>query len=325
MEEETKRGDSVETGLPPLVFMGTPEFAVPSLRRLAEAGAPVRLVVTQPDRPSGRGKKITLSPIKHLAQELGIPVYQPERVRKPEVIDRIRTAGAECAVVVAFGQILPQNLLDVFPLGTLNIHASLLPKYRGAAPIHRAILEGDSQTGISIMLLDAGMDTGPVLSRQAVEVGADETFGELHDRLSAAGADLVVDTLMRWKAGVIAAGRQNDGDATYAPPLRKEEFRLDWAQPARRTVNRIRAFDPQPGAFFTYGGKRVKCFRASLLSMRAAGHGGEVLGLRADGLVVLGGDGQSLVIGELQMEGQRRVAAPEFTRGRPLPPGTRLE
>jgi len=325
MEEKTERGYSIATGLPPLVFMGTPEFAVPSLRKLAEAGAPILLVVTQPDRPSGRGKKVTLPPIKLLAQELGIPVFQPDRVRKPEAIDRIRSAGAECAVVVAFGQILPQALLDVFPLGALNVHASLLPKYRGAAPVHRAILEGDSGTGISVMLLDAGMDTGPVLTRRGLEIGDRETFGELHDRLAAEGAELLIETLKGWKAGSVAAEPQDDAHASYAPPLGKEQFRLEWTQPAERIVSRIRAFDPQPGAFFMCGGKRVKCFRASLLSLRTAGQGGEVVGLQAGGLVVLGGDGRSLLIGELQMEGQRRVSAPEFVRGRPLPPGTRLE
>lgn len=311
--------------MPPLVFLGTPEFAVPSLRRLLEANAEIRLVITQPDRPSGRGRKISDSPVKTLAAEADIPVYQPERIRGGEVIDKVRSYGAQCAVVVAFGQILPQSFLDIFALGTLNIHGSLLPKYRGAAPIQRALLEGESETGVSIMLLDAGMDTGPVLSQKTVAVGPEVTLGELCQSLAAEGAELLLDTLRDWAAGRLVAVPQDEGLATYAPPIRKEELRIEWNLPAKNIINQIRAFDPAPGAWAMLGGKRVKCFRAAPMHWAAAGEPGEVIGMSESGLVVSAGRGQCLSVGELQMEGQRRMRACEFVRGRPVAAGSFLE
>lgn len=305
--------------------MGTPDFAVPSLRMLAEAGAPIVLVVTQPDRPSGRGQKLTPSPVKLLAEKLNIPVFQPDRVRKPEAIEHIRSLGAECAAVVAYGQILPQSLLDLFSLGVLNVHGSLLPKYRGAAPVQRSILSGDSETGISIMLLDAGMDTGPVLSQLRTSIGEDDNFKTLHDRLSRLGAELMCATLKEWCAGRISPRPQEESLVTYAPPISKEELRLDWQLPALRLVNAIRAFDPWPGAYCLYQGKRVKCFKASLLHWEGEGAAGEVVGVTDKGLVILGGDKKAFAVGELQLEGQRRLAAAEFLRGHPVTPGSHLE
>lgn len=323
MEKEAKRGEGIT--IPPLVFLGTPDFAAPSLKYLLDAGAPVRLVITQPDRPSGRGRKVSQSAVKVLAEQVGIPVYQPERIRGDDVIDHIRSYEAECAIVVAFGQILPQKFLDAFPLGTLNVHASLLPRYRGAAPIQRAIFSGEEVTGVSIMLLDAGMDTGPVLSQARVPIGPEDAFGTIHDRLSETGAMLLLDTLRRWIAGRIAPVPQDGRLATYAPPLRKEELRIQWNLAAKDIINRIRAFDPAPGAFFQLGGKRVKSFRASAFPMAGNGKPGEVIGISESGLIVAGGDGKPLAVGELQMEGQRRMRANEFTRGRSIPVGTILE
>ena len=310
--------------MPGLVFLGTPEFAVPCLRKLLEARAVVHLVVTQPDRPRGRGRKICQSPVKTLANGAGIPVYQPERIRGAE-IERVRAYGAECAVVVAFGQILPQSFLDIFPLGALNVHGSLLPRYRGAAPIQRALLAGDTVTGISVMLLDAGMDTGPVLSQEEMMIASEDTFGTVYENLAAKGAELLVDTLRDWAAGRLAARTQDEGSATYAPPIQKEELRIDWNSPAKDIINKIRAFDPAPGAWFVLGGKRVKCFRASLFRLASMGAPGEVIGIAEYGLTVAGGCGRSLCIGELQMEGQRRMPAREFIRGRPVPRGSLLE
>lgn len=325
MEEETKGGKRIETLLPSLLFLGTPDFAVPSLRMLIEAGALIRLVITQPDRPSGRGRKVSRSPVKILAEDIGIPVYQPERIRGDEVIEKIRSYGAECAVVVAFGQIVPQQFLDIFPKGTLNVHGSLLPKYRGAAPIQRSILSGENVTGISIMLLDAGMDTGPVLSQREVPIGPEDSFGVLHDRLAREGADLLLKTLSDWTAGLIVPTIQDDARATYAPPLKKEELRINWNLPAKDIINRIRAFDPLPGAYFLYEGKRIKCFRAVQFPWTGAGGPGEVAGMSDSGLIVTGGDRQALAIGELQMEGQRRIRANEFVCGRSVPAGCFLE
>ncbi|MFZ0928149.1 MAG: methionyl-tRNA formyltransferase [Syntrophobacteraceae bacterium] len=311
--------------MPGLVFLGTPNFAVPCLQKLLECNAGVRLVITQPDRPSGRGRRICESPVKTLANEAGIPIYQPERIRGGEVIEKIRTYGAECAVVVAFGQLVPQSFLDIFPLGTLNVHGSLLPRYRGAAPIQRAILAGETLTGISIMLLDAGMDTGPVLAQKEVSIGPDDTFGTVYKTLAEHGAELLIDTLRDWTAGRLAPLVQDDALATYAPPIHKEELRIDWNSPAKDIINKVRAFDPAPGAWFALGGKRVKCFRAASFPWAATGASGEVVGMADCGLIVAGGCGQSLCIGDLQLEGLRRMRACEFTCGRPIPRGSFLE
>ncbi len=298
---------------------------MPCLRKLLDCEADICLVITQPDRPSGRGRKISEPFVKILANKAGIPVYQPERIRGGEVIEKIRLCGAQCAVVVAFGQILPQAFLDTFALGTLNVHGSLLPKYRGAAPIQRAILAGESETGISIMLLDAGMDTGPVLSQKKVAIGPEDTFGKVYQSLAEEGAGLLVETLRDWTAGELAARIQDEGLATYAPPIEKRELRIDWNSTAKDIINKVRAFDPIPGAWFVLGGKRVKCFRAASFLWTATGSPGEVVGVAESGLVVVGGCGQSLSIGELQMEGQRRMSANEFTLGRPIPAGSFLE
>ena len=325
MEKEAKRGHSLSPKLPNLIFLGTPDFAVPSLQALAERKADIKLVISQPDRPKGRGKKLSPPPVKVLAEKLNLPIFQPERIKAQSSIERVLSCNAECAVLVAYGQLLPEEFLNGFPLGTLNVHASLLPHHRGAAPIQRAILAGDAKTGVSIMLLDRGMDTGPVLSRREIEILGDDTSGSLHDKLAQVGAELLCETLEKWRAGIIQPQPQNDTEATYAPPITKEELRLLWHLPANRLVNTIRAFDPWPGAFALYAGKRLKCFRASLLDWQVEGKPGEVVGQMEKGLLVIGGDGRSLVIGDLQLEGQRRLAAKEFLRGHPFPAGSLLE
>lgn len=324
MEKETQGGRRIGTSIPGIVFLGTPDFAVPSLLRLLAAGAPVRLVVTQPDRPCGRGRKPAPPPVKLAALEHSIPVYQPERIRGADVIGRIKAYDVDCAVVVAFGQILPRAFLDEFTYGTLNVHASLLPRYRGAAPIQRSILAGDPYTGISIMLLDAGMDTGPVLSQRQIGVSQDDTFGAVHDALARTGSDLLVETLEAWVAGRIRPQVQDEALATCAPRLRKEEFRIDWQVGAKDIINRVRAFDPWPGAYFHYEGKRVKCFRARQFAWSAEGGPGEVVGISEAGIIVTGGDRRAISIGELQMEGQRRMDAACFARGRSIPVGSFL-
>jgi methionyl-tRNA formyltransferase len=325
MEEKTKGGKAIESELPSLVFLGTPEFAVPSLKKLADAGASIRLVVTQPDRPRGRGKRLTAPPVKAVAEACGMPVYQPERIKEKEAVEHIHSYGAECAVVVAYGQILPQAFLDLFLLGTLNVHASLLPAYRGAAPMQRCLLAGEARTGVTIMLLDAGMDTGPILSQREFPLAEDETFGGLHDKMAQVGADLLLETLKRWKAGQATPAPQVDALATYAPPLLKAEGRVRWDAPAHEIVNTIRAFDPLPGAYGFYQGQRLKFFQAALLSWKGEGGAGEILGCTENGLAVLGGDGQGFVIGQIQLEGQRRLAAAEFLRGHAMPAGSLLE
>jgi len=325
MEEKAEAGQGVKEPLPPLIFLGTPDFALPSLAALARAGAPVRLVVTQPDRPKGRGRKSSPPPVKVLAEELGLPVYQPPRLRDPGALERILSFQGECLAVVAYGQWLPSELLAAHPLGALNVHPSLLPKYRGPAPIQRALLSGDRETGVSIMLLDEGMDTGPVLRQVSVPVEEGDTFGSLHDKLAETGGSLLRETLRDWRAGRVEPAAQEDALAVYAPPVSKEELRLLWSHPARRIVDTVRAFDPWPGAYAVFQGKRIKCFQASLLSWKSEGRPGEVVGLMEEGLVVLGGDGRALAIGRLQKEGHRPLQAEAFWRGSSMSSGVWLE
>jgi methionyl-tRNA formyltransferase len=327
MEKEANPGTGVKAAhrLPSMVFLGTPDFAVPSLQKLADAGGELRLVVTQPNRAQGRGRKLASPPIKSLAQKLGIPVFQPERLRAADAVERVASVGAECLVVVAYGQLLPQELLDRPPLGAVNVHASMLPYYRGAAPIQRALLAGERSTGISIMLLDAGMDTGPVLQQGALPIDDRDTGGSLHDKLAVLGAELLVSTLELWKAGRTTPVPQNGSLASFAPPLRKEEARMSWSREARHIVNHIRALDPSPGAHCQYQGRRLKCFGASLLPWKGQGRAGEIMGVGDTGLVVLGSDQQALSIASLQLEGHRRLAAGEFLRGHEMPQGTFLE
>ncbi len=311
--------------LPRLVFMGTPDFAVPTLHGLLAAGADVALVVTQPDRPKGRGKKLMPSPVKRLAEERGIPVYQPVRLREDEVVRHLLSFQAPCAVVVAYGRILPQKVLDVFPQGVLNVHASLLPKYRGAAPIQHALIDGRIVTGVTIMLVDAGMDMGPILSMTVLPIAPSDNMGILHDRLSVMGRDLLIPTLEKWACGQIQAAPQDDAQATHAPPITKDQWHIPWQESAESIVNRIRAFDPFPGAYGLLEQKRVKLFQSSLLPWVGEGAPGEVMGSSEEGLVMLGGDGRALAVGMLQLEGQRRLNAHEFLRGRSMAKGTRLE
>jgi methionyl-tRNA formyltransferase len=325
MEEEAEGGKAIESEWPSLIFLGTPEFAGPSLKGLMRVKAPVLLTVTQPDRPSGRGKKSSAPPVKILAESSGIPVYQPQRIREKEALEHIRSYGAECAVVVAYGQILPQAFLDSFALGAINVHGSLLPAYRGAAPLQRCLLAGEKRTGISIMVLDAGMDTGPVLSQRELWLAEDETYGSLYDKMASLGAELLLDTLREWKAGRAIPVAQEEPLATYAPPVLKAEGRVRWDGPAQRIVNTIRAFDPLPGAYGFFCGQRLKLFRAGLMPWKGEGRAGEVVGCMDTGLVVLGGDGQGLVVGELQLEGQRRMAAAEFLCGHAMPAGSFLD
>jgi methionyl-tRNA formyltransferase len=327
MEEENKASAALglPRDLPSLVFLGTPDFALPSLQKLADAHADIRLVVTQPDRAQGRGRKVTPPPVKALAQKLGIPVFQPQRLRALEAVEQIAAVSAECLAVVAYGQLLPQELLDCAPLGAINVHASMLPHYRGAAPIQRALMAGEQTTGISIMLLDSGMDTGPILEQRQVVIQEGDTGGGVHDKLAILGAELLVGALKGWKAGTITPKLQDAARASYAPPIRKEEHRISWIQEAKRSVWQIRALDPWPGAHCQYRGKRIKCFDAVLLPWKGDGRPGEILGLAETGLVVLGGDQQAFGIGALQMEGHRRLPADAFVCGHEMPQGTVLE
>lgn len=301
-------------------FGGTPEFARAALQAIVEAGFKVPLALTQPDRPAGRGQKPQPSPVKQFALELGIPVHQPERLRDPSTHVPIIAAAPDVMVVAAYGLILPQAVLDIPRLGCLNIHASLLPRWRGAAPIQRAIEAGDRETGVTIMRMEAGLDTGPMLLKERLPIVADDTAATLHDKLAGLGARMIVDALRRI-ADLVPVPQPADG-VTYANKIDKAEAQLDFRRPAEELARRIRAFDPFPGATATLGGATLKFWRAT----PAGGSGlpGTVLAADADGIVVACGD-DTLRVTELQKPGGKRLSAVDLLRGFPIGPGRRFD
>ena len=302
-----------------LIFAGTPEFAARALEALLAAGHQVVLALTQPDRPAGRGMALQASAVKKVALAHGIPVFQPERLKDPATHEPIRAAcaegGAELMVVAAYGLILPQAVLDLPRRGCINIHASLLPRWRGAAPIHRAIEAGDAQTGITIMQMEAGLDTGPMLLSAAIDIDPQDTTGSLHDRLAALGGRLVVDALARLDQ--LPAVPQPDAGVTYANKIDKAEARLDWNQPAEILARRLRAFNPFPGAVLSLAGEPVKAWRGAVVA--ASGRPGQVLSVNPDGIVVACAEG-ALRLTELQKPGGRRVTSADFLHGSALKP-----
>jgi methionyl-tRNA formyltransferase len=292
-----------------IVFMGTPDFSVPVLDALAQHHDIVA-VYSQPPRPAGRGKADRPSPVQARAQALGLPTRHPVSLRSEEAQAEFAALGADIAVVVAYGLILPQAVLDAPRLGCLNIHASLLPRWRGAAPIHRAIMAGDTETGICIMQMEAGLDTGPVLLRQSTPIGAEETTADLHDRLSAMGAALILQALDNLP---LQATPQPDQGVTYASKIDKSESRIDWTRPAAEVDRKIRGLSPFPGAWCDIGGERVKLLRSRLTAGR--GDPGQVL----HGLTIACGTG-AVEITQAQREGKRPASAADFLRGFTLPP-----
>ena len=302
-----------------VAFAGTPDFAAAALRALIDAGFDVVLVLTQPDRRAGRGMKMHASPVKQLALAHGIPVDQPEKLRTGEQQAALRAAAPDVLVVAAYGIILPQAVLDIPRFGCLNIHASLLPRWRGAAPIHRAIEAGDAETGVTIMQMDAGLDTGDMLLREAVQIAPDATTGALHDTLAALGGRLIVDALGRLARGELTAEAQ---PRTDAHKIDKAEARLDWRRPAVELERAVRAFDPFPGAIVSHDGAQFKLWRAALADCHGAP--GEVLAADADGLVIACGTGALRAV-ELQLAGGRRQAAENVLPKLALVRGERLD
>ncbi|MGE5487211.1 MAG: methionyl-tRNA formyltransferase [bacterium] len=296
-----------------LVFMGTPAFAVPTLERAAAAGHSIAAVFTQPDRPAGRGGKLSAPPVKQAALALGIPVHQPAKIRTAEVHDLLRSFGADAFVVVGYGKIIPESIIAIPPLGIINVHASLLPKYRGAAPIQWAIANGETRTGVTTMQIDAGLDTGAILLQSATEVGLEETAVELSARLAQMGADLLVETLAGLSNGTIKPRPQDDSEASYAPVLRKEDGLIDWSQPAAAINNRIRGFQPWPGCYTHFRGRLLHIWRARVAA-EAAGPAGSLHPGRG-GLAVACGAGTALQLLEVQLEGGRRMDAAAFQNG----------
>ncbi len=306
-----------------LVFMGTPRFSLPSLQALLDQGEQVVAVFTQPDRPQGRGKKITPSPIKELARSLGLPVYQPPTLKDPSVQKALADLRPDLLVVVAYGLILPPAVLAIPTWGAINVHASLLPKFRGAAPIPWAIITGEQETGVTIMRLDQGMDTGDILIQEKEPIGETDTAQDLHDRLAPKGARLLIETLSRLRKGNLTPIPQDHSAAVYAPPLRKEQGEIQWALTAKEIDRWIRGLTPWPGAFTFFKGKRLLIHRARLGPEQPPGTPGTVISLDQGLLHLATGQGLLIVL-EAQLEGRRRLPSEALIRGLSLRVGDRL-
>jgi len=307
-----------------LVFAGTPEFAVPTLKALLDAGHTVLAVYTQPDRPAGRGRKVAQSPVKTFALEHGLPVHQPTSLKTGEEAGKLRALKPEAMIVIAYGLILPVSILNIPKYGCINVHASLLPRWRGAAPIQRAIEAGDAQTGVTIMQMNEGLDTGAMLAAAETPISENDTSASLHDRLGELGAQLLVETLARLQRRELQPQPQDNPRATYAAKLKKEEARLDWNSDARVLARRIRAFNPWPVAYTTLDGQTLRLWMAHAEKNNAVRSvPGAVLSASADGLRVQCAPG-ALRITQLQLEGGKILDARAFLNGRPLAPGAHL-
>jgi methionyl-tRNA formyltransferase len=308
-----------------IAFCGTPAFAVPSLQRLiAEPDFEIAGVVTQPDRPRGRNQEMHGSPVKTAAAIAGIPVYQPEKIKSEEGYEYFKRLAPDAVVIIAYGQIISQRLIDIPRLGWVNLHASLLPKYRGAAPINWAIANGEKLTGLTTMLIDAGLDTGPMLLKYQTGIGADETAPELTAQLAEAGATLIVETLRKLERREIAPTPQDNSQASLAPILKKEDGRIDWWMSAFKIYNRIRGLQPWPGAFTTFRGKNCQIWGKPLKPISAGGTPGVILPTKEDGLLVICGASTVLQVEHLQLEGRKRVTDGEFMIGARIKPGERF-
>ncbi|HWO28548.1 MAG TPA: methionyl-tRNA formyltransferase [Candidatus Acidoferrum sp.] len=306
-----------------LVFCGTPRFAVPTLDRLVESGFHVRLVVTQPDRPKGRGLELVSSPIKQSALQLGLPIVQPETIKSnADFRSRLSDLNPDAIIVVGYGRIIPQWMLDLPPLGNINLHASLLPKYRGAAPIQWAIARGENVTGVTTMKIDAGLDTGDILLQQEIPIAPDDTAETLSPKLAAVGADLTVATLASLPGGTIQPRKQDNSKATLAPILKKEDGRIDFSRTSTEILNRLRGFQPWPGAYSQFRSRNLQIRQATALDQVVP-----PAQLRVDGThVFVGcGEGTAIEIVELQLEGKKRTSASDFVRGYRPQSGERLD
>ncbi len=306
-----------------ILFIGTAEFACPSLEALLSSPHQLAGVITQPDRPRGRGQRLAPSPIKAVAEKAGLPIYQPEKIRDPVFLEILKSLRPDLLAVAAYGQILSASVLSIPPKGCVNVHGSLLPYYRGAAPIVRAILNGETRTGVTTMFMDPGMDTGPILLTAETDISPEDTAGTLHDRLSRLGADLLVKTLEGLERHTISPRAQDHSRATLAPKLEKEEARIDWNSSAPQLFNLLRAFDPWPGAYTFWSGRKVKLFRPSLAQDSSRQAAATVVEASSDRLRIATAQGD-LIVREIQAESRPRMAMAEFLRGYPLHPGVRL-
>ncbi len=304
-----------------IVFFGTPSFAIPTLKGLLEGPDKVVGVVTQPDREKGRGRKVVFSPVKELALQHGFNPLQPEKAKEEAFQNALKALEPDLFVVVAYGQILPKSVLNTPKYGAVNVHASLLPRYRGAAPIAWAILNGEKVTGVTTMVMAEGMDTGDILLQAEFPIGAEDTCQTLHDRLAALGGRLLAETLERMKEGNIRPVPQDHSKATYAPPLKKEDGRIDWKKGAEEIDRQVRAFDPWPGAFTKWDDRLLRIYKGAVKERALTGKAGAVVWVGSDFIEVETGKG-AYVIKEVQLEGRRRMGIREFLSGHPIPVGT---
>jgi methionyl-tRNA formyltransferase len=310
-----------------VVFLGSGAFAVPSLEALLDAGHDVAALVTQPDREKGRGRALAAPPTKEVALRRGVPVLQPRRIKEPGAVEELRSLRPDVQVVVAYGQILPRTVIDIAPLGTVNVHSSLLPRYRGAAPIHWAVVNGEAETGVTTMLIDEGLDTGPTLLARATPIGAAETTPELETRLARMGAEVLLETLDGLARGSLVPVPQDHARATLAPILKKEDGRIDWTRPAEEIARRVRGLQPWPGTATSWAGGDLKILRARSEEAPADAPPeapGTVVAVGRDGLVVAAGAGTRLLIEDVQPESRRPMTAAAFASGARLEPGARL-
>jgi methionyl-tRNA formyltransferase len=304
-----------------IIFFGTPNFAIPTLKYLLQGPDEVIAVVTQPDREKGRGRKVIPSPVKELCLQHGLTLLQPDKVREEAFQEKMKSLQPELFVVAAYGQILPKSLLKIPKHGAVNVHASLLPKYRGAAPIPWAILKGERLTGVTTMMMDEGMDTGAILLQIEIPIGEEETSETLHDRLALLGAQLLLETVRGMKAGNLHPIPQDHSKATYAPPLKKEDGRIDWSKEAKEIDRQVRAFNPWPGAFTEWSGQLLKIYRGEVRGKNSIGKAGIVAWVGLDFIEVETGK-DFFLIKEVQLEGKRRMGIREFISGHPITVGT---
>lgn len=300
-----------------IVYMGTPDFAVPCLEEIINRGHQLAAVVTQPDRPKGRGRKLQPPPVKAAAQEHGIDVYQPNKIKTADFFNVLKDIGPDLIVVVAYGKILPPEILALPPMGCVNVHASLLPKYRGSAPIHWAVINGEKETGVTTMYMDEGMDTGDMILKKTVKIGSDTTVGEVHDQLKILGAELLGETLELIEQGIAPRTPQDDDLATYAPMLTREHEKINWNKPAEDIKNQIRGMNPWPGSYTTLDGKVLKVWRAEVLDKTTDKKPGTVVQAEGDSIVVQAARGTVSLL-ELQLQGGKRLSCADFLRGRQM-------
>lgn len=306
-----------------IIYMGTPDFAVEALEALASSRHEVTAVFTQPDKPKGRGKAMQFTPVKEVALRENIPVYQPKKVRDPEVIQKIRELAPDVLVVVAFGQIIPQEILDIAPYGCINVHGSLLPKYRGAAPIQWAVIDGEKESGVTTMQMDAGLDTGDMLLKTVVPLDEKETGGSLFDKLSKAGADLLLETLDALENGTVTPQKQGESPTAYAKMLTKDMGAIDWNRPAKELERLIRGLNPWPGTYTEYQGKTLKIWGATVEDGGDPSKAGTIVNVKKHSFGIQTKDG-ILVPTEIQLEGKKRMTAEAFLCGVSLEEGTVL-